>query len=86
MLVVGWVVYYRTHGANMGHSEGNDTNFVYVDKGDSIPQGKHHERRISVSNWYESELGTSQDVSHQVPTDYNGSNNNWDDELEHIKK
>ena len=51
---------------------------------DSIPTSKHYSKTI-VLRGGKSDLGSNPLVNHQVPTDYVGYNNNWDEDLHHIK-
>ncbi|MBR6286933.1 MAG: hypothetical protein IKR18_08120 [Bacteroidaceae bacterium] len=87
LLVVMYVYHYRTTRSTdvAVNLKGADTTFV--DKRDTLPVSKRYERRrTTVREWHEGDLGGSQDVSHQVPTDYNGYSNNWDEELHNIGK
>jgi len=85
VLLVMYVFWYRSNRANSIAFEPKvDTSYVHG--GDTLPVSKRYEHKRTIKEWHETDLGVSQDVSHQVPTDYNGNSNNWDDDLEHIKK
>ena len=52
---------------------------------DSIPTSKYYSKTIVLRGGGKSDLGNNPLVNHQVPTDYVGYNNNWDEDLHHIK-
>ena len=81
VLVVLYVMHYRSNRKDIGFAMENDTS--YVDSRDTIPVGKRYEKKHTIK-WEEEGLGGTQDVSHQVPTDYRSNSNNWDEDLRHI--
>lgn len=50
---------------------------------DSVPTSKCYQRTIILKG--SSDLGSNPMVNHQVPCDYKGNDNNWDDDLSKIK-
>ena len=52
---------------------------------DSIPTSKCYQKTIVIAKGGRSELGKNPLVDHQVPCDYEGNDNNWDDDLKTIK-
>jgi len=81
ILAVSYVMHYRNSRNDIGFAMEEDTS--YVNRDDTIPVSKRYERKRTIE-WEKGGLGSSQDVSHQVPTDYHGNTNNWDDDLHHI--
>ena len=54
-------------------------------KVDSIPTSQYYQSTIVISHGGKSDLGSNPLVNHQVPCDYEGNDNNWDEELSKIK-
>lgn len=86
LLAVLYVYHYRTNRMSNVAFEPKEQDTTFVDKRDTLPVSKRYEKRRTVKEWHEGDLGGVQDVSHQVPTDYNGNTNNWDEDLRHIGK